>query len=74
MLAGSLLKESKTDKICRVLERMEVSAGFEKMAKLIKGETYYSMSLVRLVAGNEELSPYKSTSQGNEQDMNQSSG
>lgn len=53
---------------------MEVSAGFEKMAKLIKGETYYSMSLVRLVAGNEELSPYKSTSQGNEQDMNQSSG
>ena len=44
---------------------MEVSAGFEKMAKLIKGETYYSMSLVRLVAGDEGLSPYKTNNQGN---------
>lgn len=44
---------------------MEVSAGFEKMAKLIRGETYYSMSLVRLIAGNEGLSPYKSSNQGN---------
>jgi hypothetical protein len=28
---------------------MEVSAGFEKISKLVKGETYYAMSLIRLI-------------------------
>ncbi len=49
------------DKICRVLEKMEVSAGFEKISKLVKGETYYSMSLVRLIIGNDGISPIKAS-------------
>ena len=38
---------------------MEVSAGFEKISKLVKGETYYSMSLVRTIIGTEGFSPSK---------------
>ena len=40
------------ERICRVLEKMEVSPGFDKISKLVKGETYYSMSLVRLMIGS----------------------
>jgi hypothetical protein len=33
---------------------MEVSAGFQKVSKQVKGESYFSMSLVRLIMGEEQ--------------------
>jgi len=56
---------SPTERICRVLEKMEVSVGFEKISKLVKGETYYSMSLVRTMIGNEGFSPVKNSNKEN---------